>query len=141
METMKQSQQKIIDEFAFFDNWIDKYQYIVELGRQLPPFPSKWETEEHKVQGCQSNVWLHTVFNGEKLHFEANSDSAIVRGLIAILLRIYNDRTPQEILSTPPEFIDAIGLKNHLSINRSNGLYSMIKEIQRYAKHNLMEDK
>lgn len=124
------AERELIDEFALFDNWMDRYQYIIDLGRQLPEFPEQEKTEARKVKGCQAQVWLVTRMNGERLEFQATSDSAIVSGLIAILMRIYNGRAAREIMSTPPGFIAAIGLDQHLSPTRSNGLHAMLAAIR-----------
>ena len=122
-----------IGDFALFDNWVDRYQYIIDMGRQLPPFPEAEKTEARKIQGCQSQVWLLTHAEGERLEFQAVSDSAIVSGLIAILMRIYSGRACREILATPPSFITAIGLDQHLSPTRSNGLHAMLATIRKAA--------
>lgn len=132
-QSITEAQQELISDFALFDNWVDRYQYIIDMGRQLPPFPEAEKTEERKIQGCQSQVWLVTHVEGDRLVFQAISDSAIVSGLIAILMRIYSGRQAQEILDTPPDFITAIGLDQHLSPTRSNGLHSMIGAIRRAA--------
>lgn len=129
-----EAQQELIDTFQLFDNWLDKYQYIIDLGKKLPPFPEEWKDEAHRLHGCQSQVWLNTELKGNRLHFQAVSDSAIVTGLIALLLHVYNQRTPDEILATSPSFIREIGLDRHLSPNRSNGLYAMLKAIRDQAK-------
>ncbi|ODC03394.1 Fe-S cluster assembly protein SufE [Terasakiispira papahanaumokuakeensis] len=124
------AQQELLDEFEFFDNWMDRYQYIIDLGKQLPEYPDEWKTEAFKIEGCQSQVWIRPQRQGDYLHFDAISDAAIVSGLIAILMKIYNDRTPQDILETPPDsFMQALGLDKHLSPTRSNGLHAMIKRI------------
>jgi cysteine desulfuration protein SufE len=112
---------------------MDRYQYIIDLGRRLPEFPDSARTDENKIRGCQSQVWFTAEMRGGRLHFEATSDAAIVSGLIAILLRVYSDREPQDILDTPPDFIAALGLEQHLSPTRSNGLDSMIRAIRRFA--------
>ena len=127
-------QQELIEEFEFLDDWMDRYKYIIDLGRHLPEFPEKWMTEEFKVKGCQSQVWLVPEYKDDRLVFHAISDAAIVSGLIAILLRLYSDRKPAEILSTPPAFIEGIGLDEHLSPSRSNGLHAMIETMFRHAK-------
>ena len=132
-QSIAEAQQELIGDFALFDNWVDRYQYIIDMGRKLPPFPEAEKTEARKIKGCQSQVWLLTQAEGERLAFQAVSDSAIVSGLIAILMRIYNGRRAQEILDTPPDFIAAIGLDQHLSPTRSNGLHSMISAIRRAA--------
>jgi cysteine desulfuration protein SufE len=132
-QSIAEAQQELIGDFALFDNWVDRYQYIIDMGRQLPPFPEVEKTEARKIQGCQSQVWLLTHAEGERLEFQAVSDSAIVSGLIAILMRIYNGRRAQEILDTPPDFIGAIGLDQHLSPTRSNGLHAMLATIRKAA--------
>ncbi|MGI9291094.1 MAG: SufE family protein [Gammaproteobacteria bacterium] len=128
-----QAQEDLISEFELFDNWLDRYEYIIDLGRKLPAFPEEYKTEEYKLHGCQSQVWLKAVASDNKLQFQAVSDSAIVSGLIAILLRVYSDRSAQEIISTQPDFISAIGLDSHLSPTRSNGLQAMIDAIRGHA--------
>ncbi len=132
-QPIAEAERELVEEFALFDNWMDRYQYIIDLGRQLPPFPETAKTEEHRIRGCQSQVWLVTSPRGDRLHFQAVSDSAIVSGLIAILMRIYSGRTAREILATPPAFISAIGLDQHLSPTRSNGLHAMLKTIRQAA--------
>lgn len=132
--TTQTAQQALIDEFAMFDNWMDRYQYIIDLGKQLPTFPDEWKTPGYKIQGCQSNVWIRHACDGERLHFDATSDAAIVSGLIAVLLRIYNDREPQEVVATEPSFLKALGLDNHLSPTRSNGLHAMLTRIYDVAQ-------
>ena len=127
------TERELVEEFALFDDWIDRYQYIIDLGRQLPAFPESEKTEERKIKGCQSQVWLVTRANGDCLEFQAVSDSAIVSGLIAILMRIYSGRPAREILATPPGFIKAIGLDQHLSPTRSNGLHAMLAAIRNAA--------
>jgi cysteine desulfuration protein SufE len=134
MSDIQQVQKDLIEEFQFLDNWMDRYQYIIDLGRKLPAFPQEFRTEQYRLHGCQSQVWLISRLVGERLQFQAISDSAIVSGLIALLIRVYNDRNPQEILATPPDFIKAIGLEEHLSPTRSNGLRSMIDAIRSAAR-------
>ncbi len=126
---------KILDDFKFFDNWLDKYQYIIDLGKELPEYSEKFKTDKYIVRGCQSQVWMHAEKRGDKLHFEAISDAAIVSGLIYILLQVYNDKTPKEILNLKPDFINEIGLDQHLSPTRKNGLYAMLQKIEEYAKN------
>jgi cysteine desulfuration protein SufE len=133
MAEIEQAERELIEEFQFFDNWMDRYQYIIDLGRKLPPFPEALKTEEYRLHGCQSQVWLKTEAAGERLHFQAISDSAIVSGLIAILMRVYNDRRATEVLATPPEFVKALGLDAHLSPTRSNGLRAMIEALRKAA--------
>lgn len=129
----QEAQQELIDEFDMFDNWMDRYQYIIDLGKLLPDFPDEWKNDDTRLDGCQSNVWVHGERQNDTLHFYAISDAAIVSGLIAILLRIYNDRTPQEILDTPPDFLTALDLDKHLSPTRSNGLHAMLERIKTTA--------
>ena len=128
------AQDAIVDEFAFFGDWTERYQYLIDLGRKLPPFPEEWKTEAHKVHGCQSQVWLVPSGSAQRLEFAASSDSSIVTGLIALLLRVYSGRSAAAILATEPRFVDAIGLAKHLSPTRSNGLAAMLKTIQEYAR-------
>ena len=130
---IQQAQDELIEEFALFDNWVDRYQYIIDLGKRLPEFPEEWRSDDRRLHGCQSQVWFRTRRDDGRLHFQAISDSAIVSGLIAILMRVYSDRHADEILATPPDFIHAIGLDEHLSPTRSNGLNAMIQEIRRAA--------
>ncbi|MFD2189969.1 SufE family protein [Pistricoccus aurantiacus] len=132
--TPQQAQQELIEEFEMFDNWMDRYQYIIDMGKQLPAFPEEWQTDELKIQGCQSNVWMHHHLENGRLHFDATSDAAIVSGLIAVLMRIYNQRTPAEITSTEPSFLADLGLDKHLSPTRSNGLHAMLERIYRVAR-------
>ncbi len=133
MQTIADTQNDLISEFQFFDDWMDRYQYLIDLGRKLPEFKDEWRTEANRVQGCQSQVWLRMSGTAARLHFDAISDSSIVSGLIALLLRVYNDRSATEIMATQPEFIREIGLDSHLSATRSNGLHAMLKAIQKHA--------
>ncbi len=133
VKEIEQVQDELIKEFQLFDNWIDRYQYIIDLGKNMPEFPDEWRTEENKVHGCQSQVWLKTERSNGRMSFQAISDSAIVSGLIAILTRVYSDRDPEDIIATPPDFVKAIGLDQHLSPTRSNGLNSMIRVIRKAA--------
>ena len=132
-----QAQQEVIEEFSLFDDWMDRYQYIIDLGRRLPEFPEELRTEENRIRGCQSQVWFVPERKDGRLHFQAISDAAIVSGLIALLLRIYSGRTPQDILDTPPDFVTALQLEAHLSPTRSNGLGSMLAAIRRFAEEAL----
>ena len=126
-------QNAIIEEFAFFGDWTERYQYLIDLGKQLPAFPEAYKTEEYRVHGCQSMVWLVPGGDASKMHFEAISDSAIVSGLIALVLRVYSNRPAREIVATEPEFIATIGLAKHLSPTRSNGLAAMLAKLKGYA--------
>lgn len=132
--TAREAQAELADEFAIFDNWMDRYQYIIDMGKQLPTFPESLKGDDTKIQGCQSNVWIHDHLEDGRLHFDATSDAAIVSGLIAVLLRIYNDRPPSEIQATPPDFLGELGLDQHLSPTRSNGLHAMLDRIYTVAK-------
>ena len=131
--TTQQIQQEIIDEFSAFDDWMDKYQMIIDLGNDLPPLNPEFKTEDNLIEGCQSRVWLHAQFSNGLIHFEADSDAIITKGLIGLLIRVLSDHTPQEILDCDVHFIDEIGLTQHLSPTRSNGLLSMLKQIKTYA--------
>ena len=131
--TTEQIQQDIIEEFSAFDDWMDKYQMIIDLGNELPPLDPAYKTEDHLIDGCQSRVWLHADFNDGLLNFEADSDAIITKGLIGLLIRVLSGHTPKEILDCDVHFIDEIGLTQHLSPTRSNGLLSMLKQIKTYA--------
>ena len=133
VQTITDAQTDLIGEFQFFDDWMDRYQYLIDLGRKLPEFKDEWRCESNRVHGCQSQVWLRASGDANRLHFDAISDSAIVSGLIAILLRVYSDRSASEIISTMPGFITEIGLDSHLSATRSNGLHAMLKAIKAHA--------
>ncbi|WP_249975670.1 SufE family protein [Vreelandella olivaria] len=128
------AQQELVEEFEMFDNWMDRYQYIIDMGKQLPDFPEAYKTEEFKIQGCQSNVWMRHEEQGGQLIFKATSDAAIVSGLIAVLLRIYSERTAEEIRRTEPHFLQDLGLDKHLSPTRSNGLHAMLERIYQIAQ-------
>jgi cysteine desulfuration protein SufE len=127
------AQAELVEEFRFFDNWMDRYQYLIDMGRRLPEFPEADRIDENKIRGCQSQVWFVAEKHEGRLEFRAISDAAIVSGLIALLLRIYSGRTPQEILETSPDFVEALDLQAHLSPTRSNGLSSMLKAIRNFA--------
>ena len=128
-----EAQQELIEEFRFFDDWMDRYQYLIDLGRRLPEFPEADRVDANKIRGCQSQVWFVAEERDGRLEFKAISDAAIVSGLIAMLLRIYSGKKPQDILDTPPEFVEALQLEAHLSPTRSNGLASMLKAIRDFA--------
>jgi cysteine desulfuration protein SufE len=127
------AQDELIEEFQFFDDWMDRYQYLIDMGRRLPEFPKAEQTESNRIRGCQSQVWFVASEKDGRLYFQAISDAAIVSGLIALLLRIYSGRTPQDILDTPPNFVTALHLEQHLSATRSNGLSSMLSAIRTFA--------
>ena len=133
MTAIKDIQEEIIDDVSFFEDWSEKYTYIIETGKALPAMDDAFKTEENKIKGCQSQVWLHAEEKDGKLYFQADSDALIVKGLIALLVRVYSGHTAEEILSEEPYFIDEIGMKQHLSPTRSNGLLQMVKQIKYYA--------
>ena len=132
--TPAEAQAAIKDEFAFFSDWAERYQYLIDLGRKLPAFPEEWKTEEHRLLGCQSLVWIVPQGNAERLDFSAISDSAIVSGLVYLALRVYSGRSAREILATTPDYIADIGLAKHLSPTRSNGLAALLAFIQDTAR-------
>ena len=131
--TVNDKQQEIIDEFALFDDWMDKYNYLIELSKDLPEMDPKEKTEDNLIEGCQSKVWLNAKMDGDKLVFTADSDAIITKGLVALLLRVLSGRKPEEIKNANLYFIDEIGLKENLSPTRSNGLVAMINKIKAYA--------
>jgi len=133
MQIISDIQQELVDEFEIFDDWMARYEYVIDLGRQLPEFKDEWKTEENKIRGCQSQVWLNMQMHGDKLHIDGASDAAIVSGLVAIVLRVYSDQTPQDILNAKPDFIADIGFTDHLSPTRSNGLHAMLRAIYQRA--------
>jgi cysteine desulfuration protein SufE len=128
------AQTDIANEFAFFGDWTERYQYLIDLGRKLPPFADALKTDENKITGCQSQVWLVASGDAHRLEFNATSDSAIVSGLIALLLRVYSGRSADEIIATQPTFVETIGLAKHLSPTRSNGLAAMLAVIKQRAR-------
>ena len=131
--TTKEIEQQIIDEFSQFDEWLDRYAYLIDLGRECPQIDEKDKTEQNLIKGCQSRVWLSCTFDDGRQRFRADSDAVITRGIITLLIRVLDDHTPQEILDADLAFIDAIGLKEHLSPTRSNGLTAMVKQMKMYA--------
>jgi len=132
--SIESAQQEIIEEFSLFDDWMDRYQYLIDLGRKLEQIPDEERTDDRLLAGCQSQVWLISEGDGDCLRFRANSDAAIVSGLIALLLRVYSDRSAAEILDSEPRFVSAIGLSEHLSPTRANGLNAMLKAINNVAR-------
>jgi cysteine desulfuration protein SufE len=130
---IKDIQEEIIDEFSMFDDWMQRYEYIIELGKNLPLIDEKYKTEDNIIKGCQSKVWLKGDQQDNKIIFTADSDAILTKGIIAILIRVYSNQEPGAILNADTEFIDKIGLKEHLSPTRANGLVSMIKQIKMYA--------
>jgi cysteine desulfuration protein SufE len=131
--TINEIQDEIIEEFSGFDDWMDKYQLLIDLGGEQPPLEEKYKTEQNLIDGCQSRVWLQADYVDGKIHFTAESDALIVKGIVALLIRVLSDHTPQEILDADLYFIEEIGLKEHLSPTRSNGLVAMVKQIRLYA--------
>ena len=132
--TAAEAQAAIAEEFAFFGDWSERYQYLIDLGRKLPPFPDAWKSEEHRLHGCQSMVWIVPSGDAARLEFAAVSDSAIVSGLVYLALRVYSGRPAAEILATAPDYIAAIGLARHLSPTRSNGLEALLAFIRTRAQ-------
>ena len=132
--SIEEIQEEIIDEFAGFDDWMDKYQLLIDLGGEQEPLPEKYKTESNLIDGCQSRVWLQADLTEEGLvHFQAESDALIVKGIVTLLIRVLSDHTPDEILNADLHFIEEIGLKEHLSPTRSNGLVAMLKQMKLYA--------
>lgn len=127
------TQKEIIDEFEMFDTWMDKYEYLIELGKDLPLIKDEYKKEENLIKGCQSRVWLHAEFSNNKISYFADSDAIITKGIIALLIRVLNNQTAENIYNTKLEFINAIGLTNHLSPTRANGLLEMVKQMKTYA--------
>jgi cysteine desulfuration protein SufE len=139
--TLKDIQDQIVEEFSAFEDWMDRYNYLIELGHELPPIDAKYKTDEYLINGCQSKVWLHAEFIDGKMNFTADSDAIIVKGIVALLIRALNNQDASEIMNADLYFIDKIGLKENLSPTRSNGLVSMIKKMKMYSlayhvKHN-----
>lgn len=132
-KTIKEAEAEVVEEFSVFSDWMDKYEYLIELGKELPIIEEKNKTEQNLIKGCQSRVWLSSRWEDGKLFFTADSDAIITKGIISLLIRVYDGRTPAEILSSDFGFIEKIGLKENLSPTRANGLVSMIKQIRDYA--------
>jgi len=131
--TIKAIQDEIIDEFSMFEDWEERYQYMIDLGKTLPLIDSQYKTEDNTIKGCQSKVWVHAEMKDDKVVFTADSDAIITKGIIAILIRVFSNQHPKDIIDADTSFIDDIGLKEHLSPTRANGLVSMIKQIKMYA--------
>jgi len=131
--TIEEKQAEIVEEFELFDDWLQKYDYLIEMGKSLPTIEEAYKTEDHLIKGCQSQVWLNAAFNGGKLDFRADSDAIITKGIISLLIRVLSDEKPQDIVGADLHFIDEIGLKDHLSPTRANGLFSMVKQMKYYA--------
>lgn len=133
MADISEIENQIVEEFELFDEWSEKYQYIIELGQKLPVLDDKYKTEENKIKGCQSSVWLNSYEKDGRIFFEADSDSTFVKGEIALLIRVLSGQPAEEIVKTDLEFIDKIGLRQHIAVTRANGLANMIKQMKLYA--------
>ena len=133
MKTIEVIQKEIIEEFALFEDWTQRYEYMIDLGKSLPLIDNKYKNEDHIIKGCQSKVWIHAALNDQMIKFTADSDAIITKGIIAILIRVFSNQPPEAILKANTDFINEIGLKEHLSPTRANGLVSMIKQIKMYA--------
>lgn len=131
--TINEKQDEIIEEFSVFDDWMDKYALLIDMGNALPPLDDQYKTENNLIEGCQSRVWLHAEYHDEKIFYQGQSDAVIVNGIVSLLISVLSEHTPQEILDADLYFIDRIGLKEHLSPTRSNGLVSMLKQMKMYA--------
>lgn len=131
--SIQEIQQEIIEEFAMFEDWMQRYEHMIDLGKSLPLIAEEFKTEDNIIKGCQSKVWVHAELKNDQLEFTADSDAIITKGIIAILIRVFSNKHPKDILDAETDFIDQIGLKEHLSPTRANGLVSMIKQIKMYA--------
>ena len=131
--TIKEVQNDIIDEFSMFEDWEERYQYMIDLGKTLPLIEDQYKTDDNIIKGCQSKVWVHANMDEDKVNFTADSDAIITKGIIAILIRVFSNQHPKDIIEANTDFIDEIGLKEHLSPTRANGLVSMIKQLKLYA--------
>lgn len=131
--TINEIQDELIDDFAFFDDWMAKYEYLIQLGKDLPLIDRQYKRDEYLIKGCQSKVWLHADYDGDKVIFTADSDAVITKGLVALMIKVLSGHTPDEIADSELYFIDRIGLKEHLSPTRANGLLSMVKQMKLYA--------
>lgn len=133
MSKINEIQEEIVEEFGMFEDWMQRYEYMIELGKSLPLIQEKYKTEDNLIKGCQSKVWLHAELQDDRLLFTADSDAIITKGIIAILIRVFSNQKPKDIIEADTAFIDEIGLKEHLSPTRANGLVSMIKQLKMYA--------
>lgn len=131
--TISETIDQIVSEFGYFDDWMDKYNYLIEMGKSLPVIEEKYKVDSNLITGCQSRVWLHADFEDGRIFFTADSDAVITKGIVNLLIRVFSGHTPKEIVDAHTDFLDSIGLKEHLSPTRSNGLLSMIKQIKLYA--------
>ncbi|MFM2016660.1 MAG: hypothetical protein RL007_316 [Bacteroidota bacterium] len=130
MATIAETENEIVEDFSMFDQWDDKYQYIIDLGKTLAPMNADWKTDDRLIKGCQSRVWLYTELKDGKVIYHADSDAIITKGIVALMVRVLSEHTPKEIVEAPLDFIDKIGLKEHLSPTRANGLLSMVKQMK-----------
>ena len=133
MSTINQTQDELVEEFGLFEDWADKYEYLIDLGKKLLPMSESFKTEENVINGCQSKVWLHAEKQGDLVVFQADSEAIIVKGMISMLIRVLSNHTPEEIMKADLYFIDQIGMSQHLAQTRSNGLVSMVKQMKNYA--------
>lgn len=133
MSNIKEIQEEIVDEFSMFDDWMQRYEYMIELGKSLPMIDDSDKTEDNLIKGCQSQVWVKADYEDGKITFTSDSDAIITKGIIAILIRVFSNQTPEAIMKAETSFLDEIGLKDHLSPTRANGLVSMIKQLKMYA--------
>lgn len=131
--TINEIQEQIIEDFSYYEDWMEKYEHIIQLGKELPLIDEQYKTEENLIKGCQSRVWLHADYKNGKVKFTADSDAIITKGLIGLMISVLSDQTPKDIATSDIYFIDKIGLKSHLSPTRSNGLLSMLKQMKMYA--------
>ena len=129
-KTILSIEQDIIDDFSLFDNWEDKYEYLIDLGKKLSPLSPEYKTEDYKIKGCQSSVWIHSFYKDGNVYFEGDSDAIIVKGLVSLMIMVLSGQSPKDIVATPLDFINAIGLSSHLAQTRSNGLRAMIKQMK-----------
>lgn len=132
-QTIEEIEKEIVEEFSLFDNWDDKYEYIIDLGKKLPPLEDQYKKDENKVRGCQSTVWLVGDYRDGRMFYKAESDAVIVKGLISLLIRVLSGQTPDDIVNARLDFINQIGMMSHLAQTRSNGLLAMVKQIKNYA--------
>lgn len=130
MSSIAEIQQEIVEEFSLFDNWEDKYEYLIDMGKKLAVIDPLYKTEANKIKGCQSQVWLHSDYNNGQVHFQADSDAMIVKGLVSMLVRVFSGHKPEEIVNAPVSFLDDIGMTSHLAQTRSNGLRAMLKQMK-----------
>ena len=137
MKTLQEVQAEVIEEFSMYDEWLDKYEYLIDLGRKLEAFPEELKTEDRLIKGCQSRVWLDTVVDGDRLYFRADSDAIITKGIISLLIGVYSGRTAREIADDDFSFVDSLGLRENLSPTRANGLASMIETLRRTAQNHV----